>query len=756
MTAPWRGPLDLDRYDRSVALSEAEATALEQVVRRRAVGRRAGPAPVEVRAQLARVRRPLDDVLNQTGARRQTHSSAAGLVLQQVHQLQRVYWGWTREEWFDLVNAAHPIWRQHLLACAYWLGSQRDLHADLPIAGPFRYALACKVFGREPVDEAIEQVAGTYQAWGCGPSLDRTILPRAVCELLLRSGNPRLAGITGEAIAEARRASVPAPVRKRIDRVVRALEELGLLTLPSAGSRPPDPAADLPAVASDVPLEWARWCERWQATSTLSPRARRSVYGFVLQTGRWLAAMHPEVEGPQQWNRELCGEYVAAVDRMRVGDWSHAPLNPGLRDRIGKPLMPRSKEQHLRSMSRFLQDCQEWGWITLRFDVRWALRTPLAVRALIGPDPRVIADDVWAKLLWAGINLTADDVPKHPRTHVHWYPPLMLRALAVTWLFAGLRSAELLRLRVGCVRWQREDVAVQGTGQMLPQDAVCWLDVPVNKTGTAFTKAVDRIVGEAVNDWETARPLQPQAIDEKTGEAVHLLFAYRGKRVGQHYLNDILIPLLCGKAGIPLEDARGRITSHRARSTIATQLYNSKEPLNLFELQEWLGHRSVESTQQYAKIAPTRLAKAYAAAGYFQRNLRMIDVLLDREAVTTGAAAGGQPWRFYDLGHGYCTYDFFEQCPHRMACAKCSFYVPKGSTRAELLEGKANLMRLRQEIPLTEEEVAAVDDGIGALERLCERLADVPTPQGPTPRELDPAHSSMVLIPLLTRSGATK
>jgi hypothetical protein len=76
------------------------------------------------------------------------------------------------------------------------------------------------------------------------------------------------------------------------------------------------------------------------------------------------------------------------------------------------------------------------------------------------------------------------------------------------------------------------------------------------------------------------------------------------------------------------------------------------------------------------------------------------------------------------------TYTFFEQCPHRMACAKCSFYRPKTSAQAQLLEGKANLLRLRQEIPLTEDEQAAVDDGVIAMEHLLERLADVPTPDG--------------------------
>ena len=71
-----------------------------------------------------------------------------------------------------------------------------------------------------------------------------------------------------------------------------------------------------------------------------------------------------------------------------------------------------------------------------------------------------------------------------------------------------------------------------------------------------------------------------------------------------------------------------------------------------------------------------------------------------------------------------------------MACAKCSFYVPKESTAAGLLEGKSNLLRMRQEIPLREVELAAIDDGVAAFEKLLARLADVPTPAGPTPRQL--------------------
>lgn len=110
-------------------------------------------------------------------------------------------------------------------------------------------------------------------------------------------------------------------------------------------------------------------------------------------------------------------------------------------------------------------------------------------------------------------------------------------------------------------------------------------------------------------------------------------------------------------------------------------------------------------------------------------------MLIDQDAIRRGVPLN-QPWRYYDLGHGYCTYDFFDQCPHRMACAKCSFYRPKASTTGQVIEGKAGLLRLKQEVPLTEGEMAAVDDGVAALDTLLTQLADVPTPAGPTPREL--------------------
>jgi len=132
---------------------------------------------------------------------------------------------------------------------------------------------------------------------------------------------------------------------------------------------------------------------------------------------------------------------------------------------------------------------------------------------------------------------------------------------------------------VGCIRWQHEGMPIPGdSAEVLARDAVCLLDVPTHKTGTAFTKPVDPLVGQAIEAWQAVRPQQPKMLDRKTGGHVDFLFASRARRVAKHYINDSIIPMLCRKAGVPDADVRGNITSHWARSTIASQLYKAKEP----------------------------------------------------------------------------------------------------------------------------------------------------------------------------------
>ncbi len=735
-SSSWTWPVDLSAYDRTATLSAEEYLALAERVRRSDGGQAC--FSVHMPPVLTRLTRPLYDVLDLTKAIPQVRREVVHLFLREMYFRQKAIWGWTQDDWIDLFNVQRPQKLAHRLSHyrhqVYVIGYVLCNFTDFSATGRniVRYPIAQKVFGQDAIDTAIERVKTVMLAWGYSQARSDGYLLRVMCALFLANRSPRLEDLITETIALVARRDMPFYEDEYVV-ISRVLVYLGIL------SRPVMPLNNQKATASpqQVPAVWAEWCQRWRATSTLAASTRQGIYSRLLTVGRWLAQEHPDIESPEQWTRELTLEFAAAVDRLKVGAWAHRSLP---REIMSKPIKPKAKVHHFSSMRIFFRDLQEWEWIPRRFDPFRCFATPRSIKALVGPDPRVIADDVWAKLLWAGLNLTAEDLasrstaPSRPREHR--YPLEMVRAIVMVWLFCGLRRNEISRLRVGCIRWQSHSGLLPETDSTIPKDAVCLLDIPTNKTGTAFTKPVDRVVGEAIKEWERIRPTQPPAIDAKTGELVDYLFTYRSYRVGLDYLNHTVIPLLCYKAGVPLQDTRGSITTHRARSTIASQLANAKDPMTLLELQQWLGHRSPESTRHYVMVSPTKLSKSYTDAGYFGRNVRTIEVLIDQTVVTSGAAATGEPWKFYDLGHGYCTYDFFDQCPHRMVCAKCAFYRPKGSSQAQMLEAKTNLLRMKQEIPLSEEEQAAIDDGLAALEKLCEKLADIPTPAGPTPNNL--------------------
>lgn len=741
--ARWSSGLDLAGYDRRALLTAGERQALAELgaadLRRGLMVATEGQTPLW--DSVARLTQPLHEATAVLHHRdeaplRRASAQAVGVVLAHCADSGRSYWGWTEWDWAQVCGASAEqfIADQHApteAATRSFLISLASLLAGFTgfqHLGMFnRLHLAHLIFGPAPVTEAIQSAGAVLERWGYRSVLNATSRWHGVfAQALLINGSPRLQDLSTEAFTRLR--AHPANSEHHgsmLFALQRAVCSLGHCDPPVRTGRNPM------QVIEGAEQAWVGWVERWHATSTLTPKVRAIVRTVMAKAGRWLLAEHPQITDPSQWTRATCAAWVAAIDRMCVGDY--VQRTDGLSARAGTPIAARTKAHMLMASRTFFRDCQEWEWIPRRFNPSTALGVPRTVAALIGTNPRVIADEVWAKLLWAGLNLDPDDLPRGRSGS--FYPLQMVRAMTLAWLFSGLRSDELSRLRVGCIRWQHHDQPVPANASdVLADDVVCLLDVPVHKTGTAFTKPVDPLLGQAIEAWQAIRPAQPQVLDRKTNQWCDLLFSMRAQPVAKYYINRTIIPALCAKAGVPTSDVRGNITSHRARSTIASQLYNAKEPMTLFELQAWLGHRTPNTTQHYAMITPNTLSKAYTEAGYFARNLRTIEVLIDREAVTTGAAADGHPWQYYDLGHGWCSYTFFEQCPHRMACARCDFYTPKASTKAQLLEAKDNLERMLATIPLTDEERAAVDEGQTALDALLDRLVDVPTPTGQTPR----------------------
>ncbi|ASI56953.1 tyrosine-type recombinase/integrase [Klebsiella oxytoca] len=675
-----------------------------------------------VRQRLSRLIIPLRAALKWMNAASTTTNSAIHDIILEMHRLEKNYWSWTQDDWLEVLCSSEEVFRkkygscgncrQYILAIAWLLCGFNRLEA----AGCFyHYRLSVKVFGRPATEAAVNKLQENMQRLGfvaADNNIRNALLLSMLCQRQVDPEKLELETL--------KRVITYGPVymRRSAATLSRIFAAMGLFPagIDHRILERRRPHGEYRAT-SNVPEEWLRWCERWRKTAIKAPSSELSTWYRILQCGRWLKATHPDIHSPADWSRDIALEYVAAVCQMKIGQWSE-PRHM-YQNRIGQLMTASARAGILQAIRVFFRDLQEWGLIIVRFDPVRTFRLPRAIRASIGPAPRVVADDIWSKLVWAGLNLQEQDLHYGEQLYYR-YPFSMVRALCVLWLFGGLRRDEILRMRTGCIRWQNDEH--QGGSR------ICLLDVPVNKTSTAFTKPVDPIVGEYIDCWEKERNIQPDQLDLKTGELVSYLFMHKAARISQSYINKSLIPMLCRKAGVPNEDIRGTITSHRARATIASQLFNAREPLGLFELQRWLGHSSPSSTQHYIDITPTKLAGSLSKAGYFERNRRMVSVLIDQDAISSGQMQKGEPWRYYDLGHGLCSYDFFEQCPHRMACAKCSFYLPKSSSEAQYIEGRQNLLKMMQEIPLTDDEQAAVNNDIGAIDKLLEKLKNIETP----------------------------
>lgn len=204
----------------------------------------------------------------------------------------------------------------------------------------------------------------------------------------------------------------------------------------------------------------------------MTHRARLHYRAALLKTGRWIAAHQPEAADPALWTRQTCAAWIAAVDRMKIGD--HVVRTSSFRERLGQPLQAASKAGLIRAVRVFFRDIQDWQWVRLGFDPLRALSVPRTISALVGPNPRVIADDIWAKLLWAGLNLESADLPRGKAGPI--YPLELVRAVTLTWLFAGQRSNEIARLRLGCIRWQHNGNPVAGDSNASSRGTLsaCW------------------------------------------------------------------------------------------------------------------------------------------------------------------------------------------------------------------------------------------------------------------------------------------
>ena len=299
-------------------------------------------------AMLGRLVRPLDDALSTldhpAGARhRRAGLHAAGLVLSHCATTERSYWGWTSKDWEQLLG---PSVEKFLAV--------RTLPTETTVR-PFLVALACLFDGFDQF-----QRLGTFNRLTSRPARLRDRGHRNLARGGVRgarpvglSGFPRgqapaprhpQSGIAGqqEPFAGGSPHGVFARLREHPATGAYQLPVLFAFQRAVAALGHCDPPVRTghnaaPIIEGVDPL-WAEWIERWYATSTLTPKVRAIIRTIMAKAGRWLVVEHPEITQPSEWSRQTCAAWVAAVDRMAVGDY--VQRRDALAGRSGTPISP--------------------------------------------------------------------------------------------------------------------------------------------------------------------------------------------------------------------------------------------------------------------------------------------------------------------------------------------------------------------------------------------------------------------------------
>jgi integrase len=622
---------------------------------------------------------------------------------------------WTGLQWRALCEKSAGKHVRHSLAVvavrAYGVPVDTFLSNVSPLSRS-RTGLARQFVGPEAVQRETDIAVRRLRTMGFVMKSRTNVIESCVACLLAAAEKRRLLDITEEDFKRFTSQPMSALMGKAAVSLSAALYDMAVVTRRYTRTRVDNRGPQL--VEPEVDAEWLAWKTRWRAMSLLSERTKVGRTSDIMIAGRWLKRYHPDIRAPQQWSFDLAAEYVRFVDQMKVGELLE---HPRANLRMGSPLSPNAKISLLRGIRGFFVELSEAELIPRAFNFERAFRPPRQVLRSRHRMPKPIDEGFWLKLRTAALSLSPEDLPISGKSGLYLYPFALVRALALTWVFSGCRSNEIERLCVGCVSLSHMPATTdRHSGKEYGAFDQYMLRVPVSKTMRGFVKPIESPMAEAILEWEKARPAQPLIADSTTKEMVHYLFSYRGKQVGSAVCNHVVIPLLRRKAGLPKGDSRGPITSHRARATLATRLYNARSGLTPVEIMNWLGHADFSSTQHYLEITPTALMRSFHATSKLSEAARYVGVLFDRQAQP------GAPSLLYDLGHGWCTNEAFASCTHRMACAKCDFYRPDKELRARIEQQSERYVRFLQRLDLTEDERAAVAADEAAARKLVQNI----------------------------------
>ncbi len=386
------------------------------------------------------------------------------------------------------------------------------------------------------------------------------------------------------------------------------------------------------SIAEVLPEPWIPKNEshrEWAVLSTQAPQLAATMRRYLVQLTTFLAPRSVDVADStlRQLARWLVAEtevaVVSDVTRTHVEDYKvFLAAQPGC---TGPTLAKNTQRQRLRMIRIFFERLIEWDWPEAHH------RNPILhgdIPPRPEPLPKFLSDEDAAKLLAAA---KAHRLPRYR---------LVVELLSRT----GMRATELCELAADAVS---------------VRDGSHWLRIPVGKLRN------DRII-----------PLHPELVpllEEWTAtNRVHIraqgrLLADEHKPLDRRTVHRI-VATTARRAGI------GHAHPHQLRHTLATQAIN--RGMRLETIAEFLGHRSMDMTLVYARIANRVVADEYASV------MEQVDALYATTGTSTDAPAERETTAMtrlrteYDrmLGNGMCTRPAELDCRIESACEKCAYF----------------------------------------------------------------------------------
>ena len=386
------------------------------------------------------------------------------------------------------------------------------------------------------------------------------------------------------------------------------------------------------SIAEALPEPWIPIDEshrEWAVLSGQAPQLAATMGRYLVQLTTFLAPRSVDVADStlRQLARWLVAETdaraVADITRTHVEDYKvFLAAQPGSK---GPTLAKNTQRQRLRMIRIFFERLIEWDWPEAHH------RNPILhgdIPPRPEPLPKFLSDEDAAKLL---ATAKAHRLPRYR---------LVVELLSRT----GMRATELCELAPDAVS---------------VRDGSHWLRIPVGKLRN------DRII-----------PLHPELVpllaDWTARNYVHIraqqrLMADEHKPLDRRTVHRI-VATTARKAGI------GHAHPHQLRHTLATQAIN--RGMRLETIAEFLGHRSMDMTLVYARIANRVVADEYAAV------MEQVDALYKTtgtspEPTSTSETPAMTRLRTeYDrmLGNGMCTRPAELDCRIESACERCAYF----------------------------------------------------------------------------------